>query len=282
MSDAAVAEPVTAPKRGRKPKAAASADDGAPDASLLDSLEQQPEAAAAEKKPDENTPAEPTPPDINAVDWTPYVLSKLQPDEIWDGCPTYEGLRRLTHELLGVIVEYRPRVVQAPNSQNFNHSCVEYTFVIEHFDNAPWLGDLMGRSVSYGGVADVFDGNGDALYSWRFSSATCETRAKSRALRDAFRLRHVRVREEVSELKEEESGLDGTMNTVQTNALKLICGRIDVNVWKYLNAGEKKYPSVKAVPYAVAQKALAHVQGWQQDRNKIKPELRGYDPNWAD
>src|SRR5579883_2274974 len=61
------------------------------------------------------------PPKQTSRDWTPFVLSKLEDDEIFDGCPTVEGLRRVTEEYFGEVLESTSRVVQAPNAQNGFH-----------------------------------------------------------------------------------------------------------------------------------------------------------------
>jgi hypothetical protein len=228
-------------------------------------------------------------PDINDPDWTGFVLSKLRPDELHDGCPDYFGLRRLADEWLGVVTGTFVNVVQAPNFNNGNHTCLVVSMTIDHGDY-PWLGDYAGRSVTYGHAGDVFSGNGEEKdrFAWQHSSATCSTRAKAALLRDVFRLRHVYTREELSPVPAADSGADGYMVRSQFRSLDALCAkaRLDVDAGKYVRgvwrAFVKQGPhdDLNRVPYGVAQRALALIQPWQQDRSKIKDEVRGYDPDW--
>jgi hypothetical protein len=228
-------------------------------------------------------------PHVDGVDWTPFVLSKMQPDEVWDGCPTLEGLRRVTAEYFGAVVGSDSVVNQSPNANNGNHSCVTHTLTVECYgsDEAPYLGPLCGRTVSASGVADVFLGSGgDNLYAWQYSSATCESRAESRAYRRLLRLRHIVAREELSDLSKEDSGAEGYVIPTQVSCLDLICGRIKVDAARYLlgiwkhydkNAGE----DLNLVPFSVAAKAIAKIVPWQQDLTKIPENVRGYKAGWS-
>lgn len=238
--------------------------------------------------PNDVEPTEVVPP-INSADWTDFFLSKLTPDELWDGCPTIEGLRRFTADYVGVVTESFSDVKQAPTVQNGNHSCVTHHLTIECLSpfEAPWLGNMAERTIRYSGVADVFAGNGSRdSFSWQYSSSTCETRAESRAYRKLLRLRKVVTKEELSELSAEESGLNGLANESQMRGLNVITKRLDINTAEFLrkcwektvNGADTK--DLSKLPYETARKAAITLNPWQQDMSKIPPELKGYNPNW--
>lgn len=235
----------------------------------------------------ENDKVEELTPKIGSSDWTSFVLSKLSPDELFNGCPTYEGLRRICYDLLGTITDVDIDPVQAPNPQNGNHSCIVAKITIEHPINFNWLGDIAGRTIKYSQICDVFMGNGGKdTFAWRFSSATCWTRTKAALLRDAFRLKFVYTKEEMSELSDSESGVDGYINSNQVDIMDMICSRLNVNAGKFIKGVWKKNKpndntdDLNLVPYSVACQSVMLINPWQQDKSKIKPEVVGYDKNW--
>jgi hypothetical protein len=228
-----------------------------------------------------------SPPGINSVGWTPWVLGKLLPDELFDGLPTAEGLLRLVHEYLGVVVESRSVVNQSPCLANGCHACVTHDITVEHF-YSPSLGGLAGKRAGYAGVADVFAGNGSKdAFSFRYASATCETRAKSRAYRSALRLRHVVAKEECGEGTNAESGAAGLVALSQLAAIDLMCSRTDVNAeamlracWKHLDKQLDPAAPLSKVPFATAARALAQLQPWQQAPDSVPGAVRGYVRGW--
>jgi len=226
-------------------------------------------------------------PKISSVDWTSFVLGKLNPDELYNGCPTYEGLRRVCYDLLGTITNIDINVVQAPNIQNGNHSCIIAKITIEHPTNFTWLEDVAGRTITYSQAGDIFHGNGNNdQFAWRFSSATCWTRTKASLLRDTFRLKFVYSREELSDLDEGDSGANGYINPNQIDCLDMICKRINVDAAKFIRGIWKKLrpndntDDLNLVPFSTTVQCIALLNSWQQDKNKIKAETVGYNKDW--
>lgn len=226
-------------------------------------------------------------PNVNDLEWTAFVLSELKPDECYDGQPTADGLRRLAREYLGVILESKSHVNQSPNLNNGNHTCITHDIKIKYYDR-DYLGDLAGETAVFSGVADVFQGNGvDNLFSWRYSSATCQTRAKSRAYKEILNLRNVLTKEEISDIPSDESGMDGYIGKVQFVAVNMMCARLGIDAEKYLkhcwsqvNKGEKSYDDLKNIPFNTAVKALGSLSKFQQDRNSIPDYIKGYKADW--
>jgi hypothetical protein len=212
-------------------------------------------------------------PAVGTEEWSVFVLSQFKDDEVFNGCPNVEGLRRVCEAHYGDVVESVSQVVQSPNSANMNHSCVIHHLTIQCHD---------GITRRFSGTADVFEGNSDnPMFSWQYSSATCETRAESRAYRRALRLRHVVAQEELSSVPIQESGANGFISNAQKNFLSVNGRRLNINVMKYVSSGRNIYKYANDIPYDVAVKALAHIQQYIRDPSKIKPEWRGFEENWA-
>lgn len=242
-----------------------------PDEKVLESALAVMDAPVIESIPDGKSEEVPA---VGSVEWTPFVMSKFRDDELFEGCPTVDGLRRVCLEHLGDVIESVTDCVQAPNAANMNHSCVMHTLTLDCYD---------GVRRKYSGLADVFTGNGDnPVFSFQYSSATCETRAEGRAYRRALRLRGVVAAEELGTVPPEESGADGTMSAAQQNVYSIICKRLNINVMKYLNKSKQgPFKSAHTVPYSVAVKAFASLQGYQQDMGSIPVDIKGYDDTWC-
>lgn len=214
-------------------------------------------------------------PDINTPEWTPFIMKQFLDDEIYDGAPTVDGLRRLTHLHIGEIIQSTSRVVQAPSNQNGYNACVEHHITIR----------LVYCDKQYSGVADVDLRNTNPEFA-RFASATAETRAEARALRKALRLRHIVTAEELTDVPIEESGADGFITSGQINLINYICNRCNINAMELIKLSKKKHGyneawgNIKKIPYAAAQKIYADLNEFQRKPNSVPPEIIGYQAGW--
>lgn len=115
-------------------------------------------------------------------EWTPYVLSLLDPDtEVVNGNPRTDGLRRVAEFVYGPMWT-QSHVIECPREENGYRSVIKVNVSFEN-------------GVSADGVADAFNGNTDRDFS-RYITAIAETRAEGRALRKALRLVKVLAAEE--------------------------------------------------------------------------------------
>jgi hypothetical protein len=120
-------------------------------------------------------------PGKNSPLWNDYVMSFFEPEELYDGKPNLDGLRRVTEMLVGEIIQNVSVVNQCPSADNGGYATATATVQIE---------DEKGVLKVFSGVADAHPGNltGDFI---KYPSPMAETRAESRALRKALRLRTV-------------------------------------------------------------------------------------------
>ncbi len=237
------------------------------------------EPQAGESAPDEPLMTDPL--------WHDFVMSQFTPGELdANKRPVVAGLRRVTQLLLGPIVESGPSVVQVPGYHRNTGELLQPAVVHFHVkllmcrleDHSSGLGPNEPYLASYSEVADVYHGNTDSEFH-RFATATCATRAESRALRKALRLRTA-ASEEMTAVPACDSGLSGLVTPTQLRFLDVLGKRLDVDVLAFVNAGKASYDSVRKVPYEKAQEMAETLSGWQTDPSKIVEKLKGYDPNW--
>lgn len=208
--------------------------------------------------------------------WSDYVLKQFEEDEVMDGNPTVDGLRRVTKLLLGDIVESMCSVVQAPNPANDFSATVEHTIVIQ------WKRDIVSMQSHqrlFKEVADVNITNCDPEFR-RFAASTASTRAEARALRKALMLKRVVAAEEVTDVAPDTTDNPGKITKNQINFLVQLCKRNNINVTKYINMGKNKFDKINDVPYNVALKMVGALSDFQRHPEKIKDEIKGYEDNW--
>ena len=134
------------------------------------------------------------PPNIFEPSWSDYVLSKFESDEMVDGNPTVDGLRRVTELVMGGITASTTEVIQVPTKENKGRATAIHTVSVI-------MPDGISRTVS--GSGDAWYKNTDMPYS-KFPVAMAETRAEGRALRRLLQLRKVVSAEELSQNLDEE------------------------------------------------------------------------------
>ncbi len=212
-------------------------------------------------------------PDMSDPTWSDYVLKQFEEDEVMDGNPTVDGLRRVTKMLLGDIVESVCHVVQAPVPGNDFSATVEHEVVIA------WKRDMIRENRRFREVADVNITNCDPEFR-RFATSTASTRAEARALRKALMLKRVVAAEEVTEVAPDTTDNPGKITKNQVNFLTQLCKRNDINVMKYINIGKNKFDKLADVPYNVAIKMVGVLSDFQRNPKKIADSIKGWDEGW--
>lgn len=213
-------------------------------------------------------------PFMHDVAWTEYVMKHFKDDEIFDGYPTVDGLRRVATKLLGPIISSVSRVVQAPTSANGMHATVEHTVTFRWDDN--WSLD---DKRTFQDVADVCPMNTELPYVLH-SAATAATKAEGRALRKALQLRRVLAAEEMMDTPKYNDDNKHLITDSQLCFIDKMCYDLKINAVSLLNSGKEKYKSVRDVPYNKAVE-ICHYLNQVQIKTKTLPEnLSGYDPDW--
>ncbi len=206
--------------------------------------------------------------------WHEYVMRQFEEDELFDGRPTVDGLRRVTELIIGEIFESVAEVVKEPHFLDngvISPTTVEYTVIIRRRSD--------GTCLTYRDVADVHHLNTVPEYL-RFPTAMAATRAEGRALRKALKLRKMITAEEAEAPKVEEVEMNGKINDSQINFLKQLCKLNNLNLVKYVNSGSKTYKSIKEIPFDKAVVMVKTLSEFSTHYTKVPEDWVGYDPDW--
>lgn len=217
--------------------------------------------------------SDPLPPSMFSPEWSDYVISKFAYDEIIDGNPTVDGLRRITEMVLGPIVSVETEIVQVPTKENEGRATAVCTVTVL----------MHGFQKKISGSGDAWHKNTDMPYS-KFPVAMAETRAEGRALRRLLQLRKVVAAEELSDNIDDSRDYDQSITDNQVNFIEVFCkpnGRgLDINIAKLINSGVKTYSTIREVSHEDASAHIQTLSGYQQDTDKIPQEIKTYDHEW--
>lgn len=218
-------------------------------------------------------------PPMSSPDWQGYVMSQFAEGELDpDGRPMVHGLRRVVRLVLGPIASSTARVVQAPLQLDGAMRPAVVEHAVEIVMMFPGSG-LDPMRCTFSDAADLYHANAPDKNFARFPTAMAATRAESRCLRKALQLRGA-ASEEMGAPALEDGTPDGLISPDQVNFINVLCRRNDISVLALINSGKRKYASIDEVPYETAQQMTEHLSGLQNDSSKIRPELKGYEPNW--
>ena len=222
-------------------------------------------------------------PNIDSPEWSDYVMTHFQDDEMDNGHPTCDGLRRVTELLIGPIVGRKVNVIQAPSKNNYGTSTVCCTVTV--MNNMP-NHILYQQIIHEEDAADVNKYNTQEPYHMH-ATATATTRAEARALRKILRLRTVIAAEELAD-----DGVisdygdiwkpDDQIDEEQISLLDVVSERCDVNVLDYVNSGEKQYKNIKEVSKTKASEMIQHLNKIQQGKSEQPVGVGTYDANWRE
>jgi hypothetical protein len=215
-------------------------------------------------------------PKITDKNWVDFVLSHFDDDEMVEGCPTVDGLRRVAELLLGPILEGRAHVVEAANLlNNGGRATAEYTVTFA------WTRDALGKDDrrTFTDAADVSDANCDPAYA-RFAAAMAATRAEGRAYRKALKLKRVVAVEEITSVPVNHETNEGFIDRSQRTFIEVLCKRNDINVLAFVNSGKRQYAEITEVEHRTAQLMVKTLSDYQRNAKPIPAAIKGYDPNW--
>lgn len=212
-------------------------------------------------------------PSMKDPEWSDYVISKFESDEMINGNPTVDGLRRVTELVLGPIIDCQTEVVQVPTKENEGRATAICTVTV-------FVGNYEKR---VGGSGDAWHKNTDMPYS-KFPVAMAETRAEGRALRRLLQLRKVVAAEELSDNLTDEQDYTQKISDNQVNFIEVFCkpeGRgLNINVAKFINSGSKTYSSIRQLDHSTASACIQTLSGYQQNIETIPDTIKNYDHEW--
>lgn len=220
-------------------------------------------------------------PDRSSPEWNDYVMSLFEDDELFDGRPTCNGLRRVAELVLGPVAVSRPSQVFPPTDDGgLGRATVVWEVV---FANGQLFSD----------VADCWEGNTDDAFCV-FNTATAATRAEGRALRKALGVKTVAAEEMTSKntasvakeiSSKRNSSTEGEyddsqrMTDPQANFIDVKAKQLDINVAEFfkvvfnLNVNRK-------IDKRQASAAIERLNEYQGDNSLIPEEILSYSNDW--
>ena len=218
-------------------------------------------------------------PDMLSPEWNDYVMKFFTDKELIDGNPLTAGLRRVAEMLIGEIISSRPVDVQRVETND----PIGRTTVIYEVQFLVKKGDKE-YVKTYADVSDVWAGNTDDLFAVH-APATAATKAEGRALRKALKIRAVAAEElckkDVSEYLSQQVGqLDERIKPEQIKYLDMNCKKLDIDVIKFINSGEKEYNTVYEVKRETAAKMIDMINKFKRGDSTLSKDLKGYQENW--
>lgn len=214
--------------------------------------------------------------------WHDYVMGQFLDNELENGRPTCDGLRRVTEKLIGPIVERR--IVQLAPLTSLTEN--QTGAVVIKIVVAPRsFTDFERTQLVEESVSDVNKQNTDIKF-FIHPMATCETKAESRCLRKILRLRKVIAAEEAGDVDEGKLEdlvsfePDDPISEEQLNAIDIICRRLDINVIDYINAGKRQYENINQITKSKGALILQHLNKIQRSVIEKPKSVRSYDSNW--
>lgn len=219
-------------------------------------------------------------PEFNSEKWSEWVMSKFTDDELENGAPTCDGLRRVAEDILGPIEKVEVIKNDTPSVNNKGNATVVVGVTIDPV----WLEGhpRYGKSIY---VEDLADANklNTPEEIFKHPSATAGTRAESRTYRKMLRLRKVLTAEELASNEsniEEEWSPSTPITDQQITVIDMLCKRTDMNVLEFINCGDSKYVCVEQVSEQSAQKMLQYLNRIQRKDADRPDEISVYDENW--
>jgi hypothetical protein len=204
------------------------------------------------------------------------ILALFTPDELENGNPTTDGLRRIVRETIGPIIHSRAELVAAPTKENNFNTIVSHTIIVA-------LKDSPGEILEFAELANVNIINTKPPYC-HHAPASAGTKAEGRALRKLLGLKKVLSAEE-AEMPEnlEDMGVEAWNPSPDydiekdINGLYLLCEKLDINVNKYINSGKDKYESLYDISENKMMEIKSYLQKFQQGL-EIPKKIKGFIP----
>lgn len=196
--------------------------------------------------------------DITHADWSNYVLSFLTEEELFNGCPRIDGLRRLVEAMISPII-YSDVDIQCVLSP---HLVVIAKATIK-----------LANGTSYSSCADASMYNTDSAFKQRLT-AMADSRAKGKVYREILRLRNVYSSEEASQEvvdKDDDMLINESQIALITNIMpKKLEVKFDFDKLVSIILGENK--ALRTLTHNEAIKILNVMNSYQKHRENIPKE----------
>lgn len=219
-------------------------------------------------------------PSMLSPEWHDYAMTLFQEDELMNGHPLVNGLRRVSELVLGPMSFSGPTWVK-PTDRDDHHGRATVIFTIE-----------FASGLRCSEVADSWEGNTDDMFC-AFAVAIASTRAEARALRKVLKIKGVAAEEltkkdtakivrDISKQNNSSAGEyedSGRMSDAQYNFIDVKCKQLNVNGGKIFK-DMFKVDQNRKISKKVASDIIDVLNNYQKDKSTIPSELKGYNQEW--
>jgi hypothetical protein len=222
-------------------------------------------------------------PTYYSVEWHDYVMKQFHDDELIDGHPSCDGLRRIVELVIGPIIERQiTHIIPINNLSDNVTGAVAVKIVIQPRN----FQQFERTQLTEESIADINKLNTPDAKFWIHPMATCETRCEARVLRKLLRLRKVIAIEELAETNNEklkemiEWEPESFASEEQVNAIDLLCKRLDINVVEFINCGKEKYKTIFDIKRGKAAEIIQYLNKIQRSVCDKPKGVSSYSVGW--
>ena len=211
----------------------------------------------------EETKTIPAIPSMGSKDWNVWAMSHFTDDELVDGNPTVDGLRRVVHLLVGEIINVHVQVVQVPVFDNNNRATalVAVTVRKHNYKENDIYDDIIVTTDA--ADADALNMDGDFL---KYPTAVAVTRAEARALRKLLKIKKPAA-EEIS--NQDDFDGDENITKTQVSTINHLCARLNVNVSKFVGQSKRGLKTLDEATYLEGMAMLQLLSKYQANKDNI-------------
>lgn len=206
-------------------------------------------------------------PTYGSPEWQSYVLSLMEPNEQMDGFPRCFGLRRVAQLLLGPIVSAKASVVNVIPTEQSRAVTISYEVTFDWELTRPvWIDPrhYVPSLRTFGGVADCVE---DTNSPWgRNPAATAETKAMSRALKQALSINVLSAEERVSGYEDgpKEGKNDAPITSQLISFIEAKVNTLKLNLSDVMKEGGLKTTVLKDLSLEEGRQLFAFINKYQQ------------------
>lgn len=226
---------------------------------VLDVIEEETEQPEVEEKvrPNDGDPK-----------WTEYVLDKLEDEELYEGFPTVDGLRRVTEAVFGTVIQSTTDILEIPDENCAKCTAIHTLMVRKHRGL---------EIVTVNAAVDVVKKYVKPPYD-KFIVAMADSRAEGKAYRRLLKLKILSA----EELQADDEDTHILIDPQVVIALSNLCKRQDLNVLEVVKK-YGKFKNIDEVPKHVARTILKAISNHQNDKKEFSnKKFQGFDPDWKD
>lgn len=202
--------------------------------------------------------------------WYDFLIDNLYENELVDGNPTVDGLRRLTEKFFGEIIESKSNVVDTDHDGSGLRCTIKHTLCIKKYRTNSLITVEACIDVDYRSLPHPFN---------KHVVATADTRAEGKALRRALKLRVVTAEEVQIQKTEDEVFSSESINDQQIVAIGAICRKYNINVEKAVKSVYNNVTSIKQLSNLEAASLMDKITSYQRDKS-VPEEILGYSESW--